>query len=871
MALFTMAGRIVSTSCCGRDQIMVQQSSASAAIIALLVVGLSNIVRGDDDVRAVPLDRRPVVTGAEVEPLVVERRVRLHDRDEKVERIEAVIVFSEPMPRARGDNEATEAVRHWMQTVRGDLGERIATRFERVIGSDVGLVISSRHYGDGVDHIANMQDAGYERIAQRRTVINARDLFAKAFIKEVRPSGKDLGEAIVRLTFTFDPQPIADDRVRLNGSVEAEVEIIDPILSGRQAIGRLFYAERHWQERTEHEGRLRLWRLNNWSVRIPAEAAASFDSGEPFPAVLTVPVWDEKHALAVMLSGKSIPVIDEALGDPPAEVDLHDEANPGQEGAHVSAHRAHTIDAILGIWEIAYEDSVHGQLEGRVGVFVHDDGTLRMHGFGLDPMEDSNFDRDTPPYRFRLSANVDFDGRTLTVRQDSDYFKRIGLTSVFEFNGTDQLVGEWSYRRERVDSLMVNHRRGKKVYDNPEEKYRPYTATGWERWTRIPQPIVHSITIRPKRPDELDHKKIRRELDPAVMLEVRGKFPAMFIDNDWPRVPEDKRWPGLTHNEWRRTKIGLDDPSLYLSALRYGHQTPIAGDADDESPFLALEVRMPRDVRPGEKVLRLAETRTTWTLSIDNYDEPDPVLLSLAFDQPDPSAENSNVIDPHEDLTVIARYDVSPGDDSYQARIWIERDGRTVHRLPPEASILRRSGEPGTIYATEPLRLEGNAVEAGDDEEPSDDPEGDPSNKTSGYTFKPGDVLVAELDGETARMRLVSQDEDQRMKPSLRFMADAEGASILGESQYVNGEALPALPVGQPFWIEAEYGVRQKEPTKALTLAWHESQVDVTMQRVEGGRYLYRAGPFYIPPHTNSESKADADTDAGTDNAVNEH
>lgn len=797
----------------------------------VLAAAAGGPARADDPPATETVPRVVKATAATAEPLVIERRRPLFD-PAAAERMELVVVLSHPRPTrvaggeegeggaargaagGAGDGEGgmlggvrptpqpvVNAVSRWFDARQAELLAIGRDKAVEIMGAGVGQPAVRVLRNDpvrGVDHREPLRAEGYTGRARRRSVVDGQRVWAALYSRQSRPASARLGEVTERVTVRFEPTIDRDGVVRLNAAATPEVAPAEPPAGVDEQTWTAAVNQR-WRWLKAEADRMLAFRLNLRRVRAPQEAAFAFERGQPHPLRLTVPYWGSGRAFTVVLEGEAEPRVGGAMGEAAAR----DDAPPTPAAA--------VFAAAAGLWEVKAEhptaESIGGFAELTAGggftiEFDHPDGTQTHAGVPLG----------------------------LKVRAGGIVGSLYG--GAFPAGGSRfRLELHPSGRAMRGHSL-----------DGEGE------PTGRLLFRRL-EPTVEKVTVVPAGNGALDFQAmvnrtvIMNADKPYAYVEVQGKNLPRYFGAD----PESYYSNFAGHDDLR-----LSDPTITY------HKEAAKADGTGVRVWFWLNFTPDRFTRPGRKTLWIGETAVEFDLAYENYELPAAHVEALMFinvaggDSFDPT-----LIRTDDELVLAAQFDRPPGDDVVRPTLTVERDGQTVYTFPPGTAVLRRSDTAGDSYVSAPftlLRAAGGEAHGGGGDDAGAAPATPPATQPHGFRF--GDVVVAELDGTKTKIAISSSTRARLIRPKIRFLADPRGERQLGRT-YAGATRIDLLPVGQRFWIEADYLTQQREPRKTITLRWQGGSREVELFRVSTHENLYRAGPFLIDPPATQPARSD--------------
>jgi len=783
-----------------------------AAVLVLLAAG----VAAADDPPAV--DRLPRVvraTAATAEPLVIDRRRPLYDAAVPA-RMELVVLLSHPRParpaRAAGGGNAggaggmlegvgsappapaADPVSAWFDAREAELTALGRAKARELTGDTPPPVAVLRNNPvTGTDHAEALEDGGYVRRAGRRDVVDGRRVWAALYARRSRPEAARLGDVTERVDVTFAPEADAAGVVRLNATARPSVTPTEAPAGADAATWEAAVDRRRRWLRAEAD-RLLEFRLNLRRIRAPQEAAQAFDRDRPYELRLRVPYWGEDRTFTVVLEGEAEARTEGGLEEPASDADDAADERPQTPADQLAA-------AIAGPWTMWVEYPPHGKL----------------HGFAY-------FKRDG-----HLFVATDFpDGTSVGDRIGANFRVRDGKVHgrvTFRKRVLPLDTGRFVVDVRRDGRAMRGH-----VLDADGE---PAAKIAFEPL----KTVVESIEVRPAGNGALDFPTMTRDWQyvvvngnkPRVELRIKGKDLPRYIGGDA---------GNLYNSAVGGDRVGLGDPSV---TWHYWIANP---RGTEMRAWFWLNFSPARFTRPGRKTLWINDTPVEFDLAYDNYAAPPPAKVEhLMFVNTSGEAggygRDDTAVTVEDDLVLAAQFDRPPGDDAIRPALRVERDGQPVYTFPPATVLLRRSDTAGDSYVSRGFRLG----------EAADPPRGDAATQPAArpHAFQSGDVIVAELDGVTTRIVLHTSTKGRQVRPRIRFTTDPDGEQWVGGT-YAGQTRIDLLPVGQEFWVEADYITQQRDRRKTLALRWAGGSAEVELFRVDTGRNVYRGGPFLVDP-----------------------
>ena len=774
--------------------------------------------------------RSPIsITEAEADPLRVERKVDLFAEEDLSESF--AIALSRPVePEEQGAlvNAISAA------GAPGDAWLReMQDRFRALVAERAGSEAPDPeifHNTAETDHRARLQEDGYTGLARRRQTVDGEQLWAALYQRKEPSPSAGLGEATASILIEFSPRFDENAAGRLNASAEPR---LNPETAPEGVAQDQWDAARERKlEALREEANILVDRLNRRTIKPPAEAAYVFEAGEPYHMMLEGRYRGKQHQIRLVLRGEVATNAGENEVSP----------TPEEENAQLEQE-------LSGGWILRLEHPEHGWLDGFAEINVSDSEYLYIN-------------YPDGPRSGKSGCGSDFDAQEQTVRFGCHRWRLMHL--------------EPHPNRQRMRGYWYDQSSGNRSVDRIREEFEKLGKVLWRRM--VPQ--IDSIEVGTSDGEPIDYETLRW---PRGSKTMTGNKPWARLVLTGKELPRGSSSYGLD-------LISLPDPALSKASHR--------GNA--EGTRFEVAFRLDSDVKPGRKILRLNDVEVLFDLEFENYPEEKILLRSLEFtgvsregaakveDAGPPAvllgddgdfALAGGVEELRLDGTYVleARYETASGDLVKYPKLRIERNGEPVYRFPKQRRRMTR-GTHDTLYRTERLAFADLFGET---------PDVDARNAFDAilrktferargervpYTYQPGDVIAAELDGVVQRWPLVRPGGvlGYGGAPKDLYALSLDGTPI--------HEAAPGTPfileavferAQSPEWIEAAIVPRSADSADDNSVA-SAARADtasrpVALRRQEDGMAgrAYRSRPLVLVRESGRSLEALIDQFAG--------
>jgi hypothetical protein len=632
------------------------------------------------------LPRRLVVEA--IEPVVVEEPDELFDSSRPGEFAAVIVLCGKPgaappaggLAGLPGGSGAEETPGDWLQHQQDELRQIAVQRaLDRGLPPDSPpdvRVQREPNDGAGRRRIADLTKTGHGVDVRRdRDGGGPAECWAVLLTRYAPPPQARLGGIVKRARLDFAPRMTAQGSVELHATSRIEIE---PEAPPRGADAQTWARELARARRVAamEAGWLRA-RLNLLRLRLPKAAAAAFANGQAFALERSAPLWGREHAITLRMRGKATPIVDAPLGRAErVTADNWRQRLAGGWRITIAHARYGRIDGWM------YLDARDHVLEVATGYPINSDLVLLPFAGVMEEIKPVG-----PPdqrWAFEDGALV------LQVRQPQG---RLELTPALD--GTS-LAGTW--------------------------------AT-WEQAGRV----FHPTTCERTKPVLESAVAIRNGSDkpPRVLERIREKQPRVGVTlrltgTDLPRGPDAFLDSGHSRRDYEPV-LEFDDPAVTVEGwLGTSHGDRMLVHLEVRNGFLEGPRRLRVDGAAIDVDLRAQLGGADWPPS-----DRQPELLRVGILDPTDGGGDR--------FRLAAEYSERPQAETIQGKVWIERRGQVVRRLPPEATQLRRVAPYLPTYLGY-VFLDGTAASG---ERPRNPPD---------WRLTEGDVIAFELDGKVARL-----------------------------------------------------------------------------------------------------------------------